>query len=83
MSELKRSKSNFIDFKLPENTKATTLEKNLKENPIIETLQINVFGDFFLTPNDPRFSEQWYLQDMGDTWEENTGSPNVTVAILG
>ncbi len=39
---------------------------------------------FALTPNDPLYSEQWYLEKIGApvVWEQTTGSSDVIVAVL-
>lgn len=43
----------------------------------------NFFGAFF-NPNDPFYTEQWYLRKIqaSSAWEKVTGSTNVKVAIL-
>jgi YD repeat-containing protein len=64
----------------------------LSANPAVEFAESNylITADS-LTPNDPRFSEQWALANAGQAgtdigvlqaWEKTTGSPATVIAII-
>lgn len=45
---------------------------------------LTVFPVWALSPNDPAFSNQWYLQQIHapEAWDETTGSSDVIVAVI-
>ncbi len=53
------------------------------EKTIINRNAENFFGAFF-NPNDPRYTEQWYLRKIQapSAWEKTTGNLDIKVAIL-
>lgn len=59
-------------------------ERALKNNPDVEYVEKNYIVYAHLTPNDPRYNQQWYLNtiDAPQAWNTETGDPNVTIAVL-
>ncbi|MEW6686849.1 MAG: S8 family serine peptidase [Candidatus Edwardsbacteria bacterium] len=68
----------------------STIKKEaiLMKDPRIQMLGTETMGpvilDSMVEPNDPRFSEQWYLKNVGLpwVWALGTGDVNDTIAIL-
>jgi len=79
-------------------TESTSVEKTvaqLKDNPNVEYAEPNYKYNTFVTPNDPRFNEQWALCNTGQTggtddadidaleaWDIATGSEDIIIAIV-
>lgn len=72
-------------LKLKPGEKAEDKVRELMSNPDVEYAQLNhIFHKTQLTPDDPDFSGQWGLPDIGmpNAWDITTGSPNIIVAVI-
>ena len=58
--------------------------KSLARDPDVEFAEPNYLRQPFATPNDPLYSFQWHypMINLPAAWDLETGSPNVTVAVL-
>ncbi len=54
----------------------------LRQRPDVEYAHENLYMEYFATPNDPLYPQQWHYSTIGmpQAWDSTTG--NVTVAIL-
>ncbi len=70
-------------------------KEHLARHPDVESVELNYRVMAAQIPNDPRFSEQWSLHNIGQTggtfnadtnapeaWDVTTGSGNVVVAVI-
>lgn len=69
------------------NESTPALLKKYKNNPMVEYAEPNGILQIQLTPNDPRYPDQWSLNNAGDNdidaveaWDMETGSESVIVA---
>lgn len=60
------------------------VQKSLENNPDVEYVEKNYIVYADLTPNDPRYSQQTYLNviDASQAWNTETGISNVVIAVL-
>jgi len=70
---------------------ATALVQQLVDSGKVESAEINEKRYVATSPNDPGFSQQWYLRDFAtadkgigieSAWTHTTGSPAIVVAII-
>ena len=56
----------------------------LSHNPHVEFVEKDYFFEPSLIPNDPKFSNQWHLQNIQAdlAWDISSGSTSVPIAIL-
>lgn len=67
-----------------ENTKSMDrVLMEFRDNPDIELVTPNTYGEFLAEPNDPSFEEQWYLKNISapEAWDMALGT-GVTVAVI-
>lgn len=62
---IRNSISGFVDVQVPENLQFFDIANKLFVDSEIEVLDINTFGKYNATPNDPHFGSQWYLTRIG------------------
>lgn len=62
---------------------------SLQNATIVDEVLIPCFGEYVLTPNDPQYSQQWYMEqqsdhdiDIGEAWDISTGNQNIIIGIL-
>lgn len=88
-------KINVYVIKIPEGTSVFDMVESYKKEPNVEYAEPNHIAHILLTPNDPGFSLQWNMNNIGQTlgtadadidapeaWDINTGDPNVIIAII-
>lgn len=70
---------------------AITISEDLVTRRLVESAEPDVMRSSTAVPNDPRFSEQWYLQtpgssaqgiDLPSAWDISLGSSNIVVAVI-
>jgi len=65
-------------------------QKALLRNPNVEAVSLNYYIETAAIPNDPRYSEQWGLRNVGttgeigapETWDTRTSTDNIVVAVI-
>src|SRR5438128_29247 len=94
-----RGESGIETLELTTGTDAVTAALQLNQNPAVEFAEPNFFvkGDQVagINSNDPRFSEQWALSNVGQNggqygsdidalkaWQQTQGTSNVVVAVI-
>ena len=77
ISEFKRLRVRH--YKLPPNLSADEAMIRLGGDPIVELIEKNQLQRPKAIPNDPRFSEQWYLHNLGQTVNGNSGPVDVDI----
>jgi YD repeat-containing protein len=90
-----RSRIEKLEFQ--QGVDVDALAAELRANPAVELVEPNflISRDQATTPGDPRFSEQWALQNTGSTggqpgadiqamqaWAKNTGASTTVVAVI-
>ncbi|HEX8974736.1 MAG TPA: S8 family serine peptidase [Patescibacteria group bacterium] len=71
------SKFNIRLLKSNQSTEETI--KQLESDPNVEYAQPNFKKQMFATPNDPHFSEQWALQNTGQTVNSSNGTAHADI----
>lgn len=84
----------FVYCTVPVERSAEDLVAELLRNPTVEYAELDHIGTGGTTPNDPSFSAQWHLRNLGTTnavrpdiratnvWDITRGSSNVILAVL-
>lgn len=79
----------FVDVEIPVPNDVLGTVQSFLNNEIIEIAEANTYGSWDATPNDPRFAEQWNLEQLSDFdidaswgWDINTGNSSVVIGIL-
>jgi subtilisin family serine protease len=84
-ASVRKNRLGYIDVQVPEHMDVLAFAESLAKNKNVESVDINTFGTYtMITPNDPSFSNQWYLKkiDAPSAWDVVRGSKCVRVAIL-
>ena len=60
------------------------IEAALSKNPKVASVEKNFIAQANLVPNDPNFTNQWFLQKVSapSAWDLSTGSSSVVVAVI-
>ncbi len=65
------------------------IAQTLQNSALTEDVIIPCYGEYILTPNDPQYSQQWYLKqsnnidiNIENAWNISTGSSTVKIGIL-
>jgi len=81
--------SNIHLLNFSERFDPVVVAKQYQDNPDVELAEPNIYYKYFTSPNDPRFSNQWSLNqendcdiDATEAWDIVTGSSDVVVAIV-
>lgn len=84
LTELRRTKSNFIDYQLADGADVMAIANSLRDRPQVEAVQLNPYGETFLSPNDDLVGFQWHIDrlNLEEVWDNETGSEKVIVAII-
>ncbi|MDR2911008.1 MAG: S8 family serine peptidase [Bacteroidales bacterium] len=84
LKEIRSNELGYIDLSVPEDITVEKFHSMLQERGEFETVEFNTIGEYYFMSNDTRRNEQWYLGSINvySTWDINTGSTNVKVAIL-
>ncbi len=79
----------FVDLRVAIPGDVMQIVENISKSGLVESSELNTFGEYVATPNDPYYSSQWYLNqandhdiDMPEAWDLSTGSSSVIVGIL-
>ena len=74
----------YADIKVPQKVDVFEFAELLQKNTAIESIDINTFGEYVISPNDQAISNQWYLNKIGmpSAWNISVGSNCVIVAII-
>lgn len=81
---LRKNVLGYIDYQLPENADIFAVATAMSQNPLVESVDLNSFGEYVITPNDPDLISQWYINTISapNAWNISTGTTNVVVGIL-
>ncbi|MEL7222993.1 MAG: S8 family serine peptidase, partial [Bacteroidota bacterium] len=85
LTELRRTKSNFIDYQLADGADLMAIANSLRSLPQVEAVQLNTFGEFLGMPNDPLANDsQWHIErlNLDEVWDYETGSEKVIIAVI-
>lgn len=79
----------FVDLRVAIPGDVMQIVENISKSGLVESSELNTFGEYVANPNDPYYSSQWYLNqandhdiDMPEAWDLSTGSSSVIVGIL-
>lgn len=77
----------YIDIEIPSDDGFFVLMDSLNKHPNIESVDINTYGvySFFqVTPNDPQYTNQWYINqvEINNAWEATMGNSCILVGVL-
>src|SRR5918995_4736234 len=62
----RQNKLGFYDIGVPPGKTAVGFVEELLKDPRIESAEVNTYGEYLqVFPNDPRFNEQWNLNNIG------------------
>jgi hypothetical protein len=86
---LRGNRLGFYDFKVGNFEKILATYQSLSQDRSLNKVFVNSMGEYILTPNDPQYSQQWYMEqtsdadiDIEDAWNITTGSNTIVVGIL-
>lgn len=89
VTTLRTNAIGYVDLQLSSGSNPLTIVQNYLNSGLAEVAEVNTIGEYVGAPNDPRFSDQWHLQDANDhdidapeAWDYDTGDPDVIIAIL-
>jgi len=74
----------YIDISVPEGIDIEDFVTMLERTDEFEIVEYNGIGELYLTPNDTRRTEQWYLNSINaySAWDITMGSSRIIVAVL-
>lgn len=84
----------FVYCTVPAGRTASDILSELQKNPAVEYAELDPVGTGGFTPNDPIFTSQWHLRNLGttnavrpdiratNTWDLTRGASNVILAVL-
>jgi len=80
----KLSGLNIRKIKLKKGISVEEAIREFQADPLVEYAEPNYIVHINLTPNDPLFNQQGYLNrvDAPEAWDVTTGSPGVVVAVI-
>lgn len=75
---------NVAKIELPAGLDLSRLKDILRSLPYTSFLEEDVKVQAYYQPNDPRYSEQWYLPSISApaAWDVTVGSSDVTIAVI-
>jgi subtilisin family serine protease len=86
---LRANRLGFIDLRVAPGADVIDVVSSFLRSELIDSAEPNTFGAYLILPGDPRFGQQWHLDqgndadvDAPEAWDLETGSPQVVVAIL-
>lgn len=87
---IRQNKLGFVDLKIPDELKFYTAFELLEKVQGVDTVEINSFGKTLATPNDPYYSNQYYLNsdtfldiNAAQAWDYlGTGATNPSVVAI-
>ncbi len=79
----------YSDLQLSQGADPLSIVQNYLNSDLVDIAEVNTIGEYHGTPDDPRFSDQWYLDNIDDhdidapeAWDYQTGDSDIIVAIL-
>jgi|WetSurMetagenome_2_1015567.scaffolds.fasta_scaffold01369_6 serine protease len=85
----------FVDLRLSYGSDPIEVVQDFINSGFTDIAEPNNYGEYLDTPNDPLFSDQWALNNTGqsggtpdadidavEAWEIETGDPSVVIAII-
>lgn len=85
LSIVRRSINGYCDVRVPKNSSILEItEQVLKDASIVESIDVNTYGEYAFTPNDTQFANQWYLNRIGmpSVWDKLKGSNCIQIAVI-
>ncbi|MDD2983860.1 MAG: S8 family serine peptidase [Crocinitomicaceae bacterium] len=85
LSFLRKNIFGWVYYSVELNSNNLFTQANLLlQSSIVEKIEITSFGEYLMTPNDPSYGQQWYLDKirLPEAWEINAGSEDITVAVI-
>lgn len=85
LSIVRKSPNGYYDIQVPKNLPILEIVEQIqKESSIIESIDVNTYGEYSFTPNDPQFAQQWYLNRIGmiSAWDIVRGNNCIQIAIV-
>lgn len=93
-SLVRENRLGTMDLSVPEGSSPILFVAELRQSGLFEFAEVNTFGRYLGIPNDSSFTQQWGLNNTGQTggtndadidapeaWDAETGSPSVVVAV--
>jgi len=94
LTPLRRNRLGIVDLETPDGSPADWC-RLVHETGLVRYAEVQSYGVFTVTPNDPLYGQQWALNNTGQTggtpgadmdaelaWEITAGDPSVVVAVL-
>ena len=92
---LRSNRLGFHDLRITDGSDVFDVLDALRATGLVESAEENTFGHYGAVPNDPRYNEQWALNNVGQTggssgadidapeaWDLQDGDPSIIVAVL-
>ncbi len=84
-----------VDFSLPEGADPVEIVLAMRATGLVDFAEVGVYGRYVGVPNDPQFSTQWNLRNIGqsggtsdadvdadEAWDITGGDPSIVVAVI-
>lgn len=94
LTPLRRNQLGIVDLQIPDGSPVDWC-RMIHETGLVRYAEIQSYGVFTVSPNDPLYPQQWALNNTGQTggtpgadmdaelaWEISAGDPSVVVAVL-
>ena len=79
----------FIDLRVAEGADVIDLALRFLDSPLVSSAEPNSIGAYLAVPNDPRYGQQWHLNqgndadvDAPEAWDLEVGRPAIVVGVL-
>jgi len=85
LSIVRKSPNGYYDIQVPKNLPILEIAEQIhKESFMIESIDVNTYGEYSFSPNDTQFSNQWYLTKIGmvSGWDKVRGNNCTQIAII-
>lgn len=85
LSIVRESKNGYYDMRIRKGSSVLeTVERLLNESDIVESIDVNTYGEYVFNPNDTEFSNQWYLNKIGmvSVWNTVKSNDCIQIAII-
>jgi subtilisin family serine protease len=71
-------------LKVPDKTNIAELAEKIAERDDVAYAEPDFIGEICLTPNDPRFDDQWGLEKIGaeSAWDLETGASGILIGVI-
>jgi len=81
---VRQARTGFIDVRIGDGADLFAALDGYRNHPDVALAELNTFGRYASTPDDPTYGSQWHLPIIRAdlAWDITAGLPSITVAVL-